>query len=195
MISSDQDFVLKFLFNIDTVVQRFFRHLLSHSIGFQATNILSELTDMFVDIGAFKFHGPFIPCDLLKLVRPKHQPVNQKQPSSDPASGAPKRRKVKNEYKDSRWSLRSGEDFEMFYSQKTNVPSILQTPICLKYHIIGNCTSSCPRAATHIPLTGDTASQMMSFVNNCRSSSTSTAPGGQSGQAAAANTNPPAKRT
>mmetsp|Transcript_18507 Transcript_18507/g.28794 ORF Transcript_18507/g.28794 Transcript_18507/m.28794 type:complete len:148 (+) Transcript_18507:751-1194(+) len=38
MITSDSNFVLKFLFNIDIVVQRFFQHLLSITMGVSAGN-------------------------------------------------------------------------------------------------------------------------------------------------------------
>ena len=174
LLTSDKDFALKFLFNIDNVVQRFFRHILSHSIGVQATNILSELTDLFDDIKALKFHGPVVPAQLITLVRPASQP---RQSNSDVASGVSKKRKVKNSSRNAHWTLRTGENFSIFSSQKASAPSILQTPICLKFHILGTCQSSCPRASTHIPLSGNSASQFSAFVNNCRSPSSAPAPG------------------
>ena len=170
MISSDQDFVLKFLFNIDNVVQRFFKHILSHSIDCQALGILSELTDMFGAINSFTYHGPQIPSSLYDLVRHDHRsPSRPTQSGSGAASSTPKKRKIKNEYRDARWALRTSESFAKFFVQRNSVPTILQTPICLKYHILGHCTSTCPRASTHIPLTGAIASQLSSFVNKCRS--------------------------
>ena len=173
MIGSNQDFVLKFLFNIDNVVQRFFKYLISHSIDCQAMAILSELTDMFDVINSFTYQGPHIPSKLSLLVRSNHQPPSG-QSGSGSATGTPKKRKIKNEHKDARWALRTGESFGNFFAQRDVVPTILQTPICLKYHILGNCTSSCPRASTHIQLSGDMASQMSTFVNKCRSASSST---------------------
>ena len=173
MIDSDSDFVLKFLFNIDIVVQRFFRHLLSNTIGVQAMNILSELTDMFDSIRNFHYHGPTVPVRLIKIVRPDDQPSQPKHSSSSSSSGSSKKQKIKNNNRDARWTLRTGESFDIFFAQKANVPSILQTPICMKYHILGNCDSKCARASTHIPLSGDAASQMADFVNACRASSSS----------------------
>ena len=70
MITSDSDFVLRFLFSIDIVVQRFFQHLLSHDIGVQAMNILSDLTDMFDSIRKFWYDGPTVPANLIWAIHP-----------------------------------------------------------------------------------------------------------------------------
>ena len=53
------------LCTVDIVVQRFFQHLLSHTIGVQAMNVLTDLTDMFDGIRKFRYDGPTVPANLI----------------------------------------------------------------------------------------------------------------------------------
>ena len=189
-IESDADFALGFLFNIDNVVQRFLHHLISNDIGVEAMHILSELTGIFGEINAFKFRAPMVPKALRALVRPSDNisPSQSKHSSSGTTTASvPKKQKIKNDHMDARWSLRTDEKFNAFYLKKADAPSILNIPVCLKYHILGTCHSTCPRASTHINLSGDTASQMCAFVNECRSPSSNATPTGPSVPAASMN--------
>ena len=56
-----------------------------------------------------------------------------------------------------------------------------ESSVCLKFHILGLCSSNYPCDLTHVPLTSDVSTQMSEFVKTCCDSALSPIPGGATG--------------
>lgn len=75
---------------------------------------------------------------------------------------------MRNERVSARWSKRTGENFGVFSARKVHVLSLNGVTVCLKFYILGSCSSNCPRISTHVPLSGDASVQTSEFAKNCR---------------------------
>ena len=131
--------------------------------------VLDELTMIMHKVPSFGFLTPLIPIALRRLIIPVDSSSSQhKRESSTDSLAVRKKKTVRNERISAWWAKRTGKNFSIFSAHKAHAPLISGAPICLKYHILGSCSSNCSRISTHVPLTGDAFTQMSELVKNCR---------------------------
>ena len=120
-------------------------------------------------VTSFGFSAPLIPSALRQLINPVDSSSSQqKHESSTDLPAVRKKKTVRNERVSAWWAKRTGENFSVFSTHKAQAPLLNGVPVCLKFHILGSCSSNCPRISTHVPLSGDASAQMSEFVKNCR---------------------------
>ena len=79
---------------------------------------------------------------------------------------------------DNACKLNTSKTFGAFFNRNAleslpALPKIQSTHLCLKYHVLGKCFSTCSRKCTHVNLENDKLIQLWKFVQEARIKSTS----------------------
>ena len=104
--------------------------------------VLDELTMIMHKVPSFGFLTPLIPIALRRLIIPVDSSSSQqKRESSNDSPDFCKKKTVRKKRISAWWAKWTGKNFSAFSAHRAQAPSISGVPVCLKYHILGSCSS------------------------------------------------------
>ena len=177
-IASNSDFIPSFLQDIHFRMQNFFKSCFrSQSIDqirFEFVNFDSIIKS--IDMRNYNVNPPVW---FKSLIAGKEKITNSgsKRVNTN-VNIQPRIKKTleENPSLDNACKLNNGETFGAFFNRHAletlpALPKIQSTHLCLKYHVLGKCFSTCSRRCTHVNLENDKLIELRRFVQEARAKS------------------------
>ena len=177
-ITSNTDFIPSFLQDIHFRMQNFFkscsRSQSIDQIRFEFVNFDSIFKS--IDMRNYNVNPPVWFKSLI-AGKDKISTSGSKRVSTSVIS-QPKIKKTleENPNLDNACKLHAGETFGAFFNRHAlenlpALPKIQSTHLCLKYHVLGKCFSTCSRRCTHVNLNNEKLIELRKFVQEARAKS------------------------
>ena len=155
--SNDNSFPTKFLYAIDTKVQRWLLQCKEARARDEVNDRIIEFDHLVNMVLDQMFHMQLPPCFHVPTDTPEHVAGGPnkrlKISAGHPSPESAPRSMVTNNSQFDAFKLKDGEDWKTFCGASVNDRPMWndQCRMCARWHIKGNCFSDCPHAASHVP--------------------------------------------